>query len=224
MSTKRKRLWRTAFLAACALWTSASLAAEPVKVGTACVDITPPLEMKAALGGYGERQSKPATGVHDRVWAKALVLAQADRKFALVTADVLAFPPQFKAAVMDQLKDRGWTAGQVMLLPSHTHTSMDMMALHPGNVFGNARAGIFHKELHDFAASRLAAGVINAGKALTPATAGSVSVTVPDRNRNRRITIIMVTHEPDMAAYATRIIRFVDGLVASDKPNGGKSS
>jgi putative ABC transport system ATP-binding protein len=45
-----------------------------------------------------------------------------------------------------------------------------------------------------------------------------------DLNRNRRITIIMVTHEPDMAAYATRTIRFVDGLVASDKPNGGKSS
>jgi putative ABC transport system ATP-binding protein len=45
-----------------------------------------------------------------------------------------------------------------------------------------------------------------------------------DLNRNRRITIIMVTHESDMAAYATRVIRFMDGLVASDKPNGGKSS
>ena len=39
-------------------------------------------------------------------------------------------------------------------------------------------------------------------------------------NRDRGITIIMVTHEPDMAAYATRIIRFMDGLVASDQPNG----
>ena len=28
----------------------------------------------------------------------------------------------------------------------------------------------------------------------------------------------MVTHEQDMAAYATRIIRFMDGLVASDQP------
>ena len=43
-------------------------------------------------------------------------------------------------------------------------------------------------------------------------------------NRERGITVIMVTHELDMAAYATRIIRFMDGLVASDQPNGGKSS
>ena len=32
--------------------------------------------MKAALGGYGARMSKPAVGVHDAVWAKALVLVQ----------------------------------------------------------------------------------------------------------------------------------------------------
>ena len=43
-------------------------------------------------------------------------------------------------------------------------------------------------------------------------------------NRERGITVIMVTHEQDMAAYATRIIRFMDGLVASDQPNGRESS
>ena len=35
-------------------------------------------------------------------------------------------------------------------------------------------------------------------------------------NTQRGITIIMVTHEPDMAAYAHRIVRFTDGLIASD--------
>jgi putative ABC transport system ATP-binding protein len=35
-------------------------------------------------------------------------------------------------------------------------------------------------------------------------------------NNNLGITIIMVTHEPDMAEYAKRIVHFVDGLVASD--------
>ena len=43
-------------------------------------------------------------------------------------------------------------------------------------------------------------------------------------NRDQGITVIMVTHESDMAAYATRIIRFMDGLVASDPPNGRESS
>ncbi len=35
-------------------------------------------------------------------------------------------------------------------------------------------------------------------------------------NRDLGITIIMVTHEPDMAGYAKRIVHFVDGLVATD--------
>ncbi len=34
-------------------------------------------------------------------------------------------------------------------------------------------------------------------------------------NRERGMTIVMVTHEPDMAAYADRTIHFVDGLVQS---------
>lgn len=39
-------------------------------------------------------------------------------------------------------------------------------------------------------------------------------------NRERGITVLMVTHEPDMAAYAGRIVRFRDGRVESDGPNG----
>ncbi|MGZ8522310.1 MAG: ABC transporter ATP-binding protein [Candidatus Binatia bacterium] len=38
-------------------------------------------------------------------------------------------------------------------------------------------------------------------------------------NRERGITIVMVTHEPDMATYAKRIVRFVDGRVDSDERN-----
>ena len=37
-------------------------------------------------------------------------------------------------------------------------------------------------------------------------------------NRERGITIIMVTHEPDMAEYADRLVSFVDGVVRSDCP------
>jgi len=38
-------------------------------------------------------------------------------------------------------------------------------------------------------------------------------------NRDRGVTVVMVTHEPDMAAYANRVVHFLDGLVASDKTN-----
>jgi len=39
-------------------------------------------------------------------------------------------------------------------------------------------------------------------------------------NRERGITVLMVTHEPDMAAHAKRVVRFVDGRVESDRRNG----
>ena len=35
-------------------------------------------------------------------------------------------------------------------------------------------------------------------------------------NRDQGITIVMVTHEPDMAAYAKRIVHFKDGLIEND--------
>jgi len=39
-------------------------------------------------------------------------------------------------------------------------------------------------------------------------------------NRDQNITVVMVTHEPDMAAYAKRQIHFLDGMVESDAQNG----
>jgi putative ABC transport system ATP-binding protein len=38
-------------------------------------------------------------------------------------------------------------------------------------------------------------------------------------NREHGITVLMVTHEPDMAAYARRMVHFVDGQIARDEPN-----
>jgi putative ABC transport system ATP-binding protein len=40
-----------------------------------------------------------------------------------------------------------------------------------------------------------------------------------DLNREQKITILMVTHEPDMAEYADRMVHFLDGKIASDAPN-----
>ena len=38
-----------------------------------------------------------------------------------------------------------------------------------------------------------------------------------DLNRSEGISILMVTHEPDMAEYADRIVTFVDGCIQSDR-------
>jgi putative ABC transport system ATP-binding protein len=39
-------------------------------------------------------------------------------------------------------------------------------------------------------------------------------------NRERGITVVMVTHDAGMAAYAKRIVRFMDGVIHKDEHNG----
>jgi putative ABC transport system ATP-binding protein len=42
-------------------------------------------------------------------------------------------------------------------------------------------------------------------------------------NRDKGITIVMVTHEPDMAAYAKRTVHFRDGLIETDHSHEEKT-
>lgn len=157
-----------------------------LKAGVARIALTPPRQMKASLGGYGDRMSKPATGVHDRVFAKALVLSDGSKRFALVTADVLAFPPGFKAALVNGLEAEGWRSGEIMLLPSHSHTSIDMTAINPANTLGIPQIGIFHKALYDFTLANLVKVITEAGSHLVPVSVGTGTAQLDGWNRNRR--------------------------------------
>lgn len=47
-------------------------------------------------------------------------------------------------------------------------------------------------------------------------TSGEIMALLRSFNQQHGITVLMVTHEPEMAAYAKRIVHFVDGQVASD--------
>jgi putative ABC transport system ATP-binding protein len=38
-------------------------------------------------------------------------------------------------------------------------------------------------------------------------------------NKEHGITVLMVTHEPDMAMYAHRMVHFIDGQIAKDIAN-----
>ena len=55
---------------------------------------------------------------------------------------------------------------------------------------------------------------------LDSAKSAEIMNLLTDLNRNQGITMIMVTHEARMAAYARRIVHFEDGLIESDKKRG----
>ncbi len=162
-----------------------TLAAD-LNANVARVDLTPPVDLNAALGGYGERMSRPAEGVHDRVFAKALVVSDGSKRFALVTADILAFPPPFKSALVERLSAGGWTSEQIMLLPSHSHTSIDMSAINPRNIFGIKQIGIFQPELFELVVTNLARVIEDAAKDAVPVVVGTSSKQLDGWNRNRR--------------------------------------
>ena len=43
--------------------------------------------------------------------------------------------------------------------------------------------------------------------------------TLVELRAKRNITIILITHEPEIAAYGTRIVSMKDGLITSDSSN-----
>lgn len=57
---------------------------------------------------------------------------------------------------------------------------------------------------------------------LDTVTSGEIMAIFSELNRNEGITIVLVTHEPDIAEYAGRLIHFVDGRIQSDAPHEGR--
>ncbi len=55
-------------------------------------------------------------------------------------------------------------------------------------------------------------------------TSQEIMALISGFNREHGITVLLVTHEPDIAAYARRVIHFKDGLIASDHRREEKDS
>ena len=73
-----------------------------------------------------------------------------------------------------------------MLLPSHSHTSIDMSALNPANTFQIPQIGLFHKELYERTVAKVAELIHAATQNPVSITVGSVAVPLHGWNRNRR--------------------------------------
>ena len=103
------------------LWAIAvrPLAAE-FRVGTAKADITPPIGSR--MYGYGARGTNVSTGVHDPLFAKALVVSDGSVEVALVTLDLGSFGADNTRRVRELVR-REVDLDGVLLIASHTHSA-----------------------------------------------------------------------------------------------------
>jgi len=99
--------------------------AADLRVGRAAVKITPPPGVPMA-GYYRIRLNE---GVHDDLYAKALVLEKDGSKAALVALDLVGLPrPLVEAARQRIEKTTGIRGDRIMISATHTHTGPEMGA------------------------------------------------------------------------------------------------
>lgn len=161
--------------------------AAPLEAGIATGNITPDTsKLHVPLGGYGERMNAAAEGVHDYTLTKAIIFKQGGMKFALVSVDIVGIVRPLRDEVLRRIGGTGITSGNLMMAASHTHASVEMNALHSGNVFGIPNIGIYDEKLLAFTANQIAATIIAANESFVPIRAGTASRQTPGFSRNRR--------------------------------------
>lgn len=86
-----------------------------LEVGVAEVDITPPV-------GY-EQYRGPSTGIHDPLYAKAIVFEQGDESAALVVSDLISIPREMSIEIRSMISDHtGIPYQNIIVAGTHTHT------------------------------------------------------------------------------------------------------
>jgi len=180
------KTWILALLVLCCV----GPAQADLKAGAAKVDITPDVKAwKVPLGGYFGRKGAPATGVHDPVYARALVLTEGTTKLGIVSLDLCFLPANVKTAVLSKLEAEGvkdLDSDHLLLAATHSHTAPDPLALHQGNSFHKPEWTPFDARLLDFTAGKIADAIALANRRLIPARIGSGNQDLPGKNRNRR--------------------------------------
>lgn len=155
--------------------------------GASRASITP-LEANIAtqLGGYGERNGQPATGVHDSIFAKVIVMKSGDTLAALVGLDICTTPWSLVEDTVKKAALPGLSTENVLFSASHTHGGLEGMAMDRNNVLGNPHIGVYSEEMLNFVSDRVAGALKEAAARLEPVTAGTGVVRLAGMNRNRR--------------------------------------
>lgn len=100
-------------------------AAASLRVGMATVDITPAIREDRPVWLAGQERNRRATGVHDALEARALVLDDGERRVALVSVACIGLQYAQVEAVRAELPEFDY----VLVASTHTHEGPDVVGL-----------------------------------------------------------------------------------------------
>ncbi|HUW60389.1 MAG TPA: neutral/alkaline non-lysosomal ceramidase N-terminal domain-containing protein [Candidatus Bathyarchaeia archaeon] len=157
--------------------------AHAVMAGAARADITPdPAKYRVPLAGYGARMGKPATGIHDPLHARVLVLKDGGRQLALITCDLRSITPELKRLLIEKISAQGFTADNVFMSASHTH---DGPSMYPER-FWQMQFGKYDPAIMEVMSAAIAKAVAEAVATAAPVKVAFAETTVPGFANNRR--------------------------------------
>lgn len=124
---------RCSLFAVAVAWNLAALADEPLRIGVAKTDITPPMGWRMS-GYFNERLN---TGTKDPLHAKAMAWIQGETKVVFVGCDLIGLSESVTSEARKQIQGRtGVSPEYVVIHGTHSHT---------GPLFSGALRNYFHK-------------------------------------------------------------------------------
>jgi Neutral/alkaline non-lysosomal ceramidase, N-terminal len=186
--------------------TEAKIANEALEVGFAEADITPDVSGATPVYMAGFGQNRKATGVHDPLKVRAVVLKNGKRKVALVSVDVVGIFHPLVVRVRQRL------AGLYVLVTStHNHEGPDTLGIWGPNPFKSGVDPNYLQHVED----EIAKAVRVADAATRPVTARLGTATAPELLHDGRepyvkhdTLVALQFHEPDGGKCAGLVVQW----------------
>lgn len=165
-----------------ALWGSSPARSAELEVGFAHVDITPQLNANEPIWLAGYYPGRAATGVHDPLFARTLVLRSGNTRMAWVSVDLIGV----QYPLVQQLRGRLPEYDYVLVASTHNHEGPDVIG-----VWGETylQRGV-HEPYLGLLVSRMEESIRKAEKELRPAVASFGTAKDPSLLDDKRLPVV----------------------------------
>jgi neutral ceramidase len=162
-----------------------------LKAGWVKINLTPSKPTPTA--GYGDREGKPYQSIHDSVYVRAIVLSTAQKPIAIVSCDLLIFPPEVTILLKEKLKTIGFDWSHVYVGTTHTHNSLGAWGK---NSVGELFAGKYDQSTVNHIADKVLEAIQKANQNLVSAKVGYAEINAKELVFNRLVGDKLGTTDP----------------------------